>query len=77
MKPSLRNLQSYTSRIKVVTRIKPDTVIAYLPAFTKETLFMHLTGNLGSSLMKMFRASTKLLKTESWRKVNLPCDKEI
>ena len=47
------------------------------PAFPKETLFMHLTGNLGSSLMKMFRASTKLFKTKSWRKVNLPCDKEI
>ena len=26
------------------------------PAFTKETLFMRLTGNLGSSLMKVFRA---------------------
>ena len=31
MKPSLRNLQSYTSRIIVVTRIKPDNS---LPAFS-------------------------------------------
>ena len=43
------------------------------PAFTKETL-LRLTGNLGSSLMKVFRESTKHFKTESWRKVNLPCD---
>ena len=47
------------------------------PAFTKETLFTRLTGNLGSSLMKVFRAPTKHFKTESWRKVNLPCDREI
>ena len=47
------------------------------PALTKETLFTCLTGASGISLMKIFKTSTRLLKAESCRKVNLPYNKEV
>ena len=47
------------------------------PALMKGTLFTRLAGASGRSLMKTFKTSTTFFKTESCRKVNLPCDKEV